>query len=224
MSILQLTTGTLDRNEIIRLAGGGDFAVGSPIQKTLDHAICVAESLAKGVGTYGVFPSAVEGSKIAIITDNDQQPIRVPSPGTARMQGVQAAAVFVVTIGGDLEQEVDRCFLQEAALEGLFLDAAGSVATEAVADELVSAIAEDARHHNMMVTYRFSPGYCNWKLELQKAIFHLIDPPDIGVELKQSMLMVPRKSVSGMVFLGEEISPLNPCLVCNRSDCRDRRT
>ncbi len=43
----------------------------------------------------------------------------------------------------------------------------------------------------------------------------------IGVELTDSLLMVPRKSVSGILFVAEET--FASCQLCPRQDCPNRR-
>ena len=50
---------------------------------------------------------------------------------------------------------------------------------------------------------RFSPGYGDLSLEVQKEIFSLLDcPRKIGVSLGDSLLMTPSKSVTAIIGYG----------------------
>jgi cobalamin-dependent methionine synthase I len=46
---------------------------------------------------------------------------------------------------------------------------------------------------------RFSPGYSDMSLEMQKKIFKLLKPENIGINLSPSCLMIPEKSVTAFV-------------------------
>ena len=222
MHIVKLSLETLNINEVIKQAGGGEYTSEPTIQITLDGAIKKALFLVEGQGVYQEFP-AVSADGGILVTSEAQAPFQLPFPGNNRMVGVEAATVFVVTIGGKLEQQVAGAFRRNEPLEGLFLDAAGSVAVETIADQLNNNIAKDAIDRGWQTSVRFSPGYCNWKLELQKWIFQILDTSGIGVRLTDSLLMVPQKTISGIIFQGKDLDPLNPCRDCGREDCRDRR-
>ena len=44
-------------------------------------------------------------------------------------------------------------------------------------------------------------GYGDFKLEEQRRLFAILDPGRIGIELNPSCIMIPEKSVSGIVAL-----------------------
>ena len=73
---------------------------------------------------------------------------------------------------------------------------------------------------------RFSPGYGDLPLELQKDIFAALDcPKQIGVSLNDSMLMSPSKSVSAIIGLNGEASErcMHNCALCTLTNCLYRR-
>ena len=222
MPIVELSHGELNSQEIMRFSGGGDPVRNPEIRKALEWAVNSAETLIDGLGIYNLFPAINEDDHIAI-SYNDGEIIRFPYPGTSQITGVEAAALFVSTIGNRLENKVEQQFNQGNHLEGLFLDSVGSTAAEGVATHLALHVEKDAKENNWIASYRFSPGYCTWDMEYQRDIFRLLPVGDIGVELTESLLMLPRKSISGVMFLGSKLAPLNPCKTCTRADCNDRR-
>ena len=73
-------------------------------------------------------------------------------------------------------------------------------------------------------TARMSPGsLADWPLPQQRPLFALLGNPQaaIGVQLTDSCLMVPNKSVSGIRFPTEE--SFESCQLCPRDGCPGRR-
>ena len=109
--------------------------------------------------------------------------------------------LFVVTIGGELEERAALLMKENRALESLALEAVASEAVEQAAHYLQRHIQKKLGKRLI----RYSPGYDehrgknDWKLEEQKVIFTLLQPEKIGVHLTGSCMMVPRKSVSAIV-------------------------
>ena len=69
-----------------------------------------------------------------------------------------------------------------------------------------------------------SPGSLpDWPIEEQKKLFALLGDVQgvLGVRLNESLLMLPRKSVSGL-FFPTEIS-FYSCQLCPRSNCEARK-
>ena len=73
---------------------------------------------------------------------------------------------------------------------------------------------------------RMSPGSGDadvWPIEQQRLLFALLEgvTPFIGVILTESCLMIPNKTVSGLLFSTEE--DFQTCQVCHREVCPNRR-
>jgi hypothetical protein len=62
----------------------------------------------------------------------------------------------------------------------------------------------------------------DWPLEEQRQLFHILGDVEgsIGVHLKESMMMAPLQSVSGIVFPTDE--DFEECSLCPREDCPKR--
>jgi hypothetical protein len=73
------------------------------------------------------------------------------------------------------------------------------------------------------MTNRFSPGYCGWNVKDQFTLFSFFPEKFCGIELTDSALMVPVKSVSGIIGLGENVQKkAYPCDVCTMQNCYRR--
>ena len=142
------------------------------------------------------------------------------------MRRCQEAAIFAVTIGGLLEEEVWQLARERRIVEAAIVDAVGSDATDKMADAIHNRIGEIASAQGFNISLRFSPGYCDWDIGQQRAVFHAMNGQSAGIRLTDSCLMVPRKSVSGiigMTLCDGELEKWNPCESCKRRNCPGRR-
>ncbi len=77
------------------------------------------------------------------------------------------------------------------------------------------------------VTLRYSPGYCDWDVAQQRKLFKIFELDDIGVRLTEECLMIPQKSVSGIIGVGwgdRRLIAMSPCRHCEKKgDCKHRR-
>ena len=136
------------------------------------------------------------------------------------------AVIFVASIGKGLEERAKQVMDDGHLLKATLLDAIGSEATEKVTCHLQDRVRELANFYEGEITLRYSPGYCDWDITQQRVLFKAMDSAPIGVELTEECLMVPRKSVSGIIGLGwgeKRRLRLSPCQFCTRQDCQNRR-
>jgi hypothetical protein len=73
----------------------------------------------------------------------------------------------------------------------------------------------------------YSPGYCGWHVSGQLALFDCLGPDEVGVELSESCLMRPLKSVSGVLVAAEPevhtfVNDFPFCGDCVDHQCRER--
>jgi hypothetical protein len=140
-------------------------------------------------------------------------------------------AVFAVTLGGAIGQEVDALFAANDFALGNMLDSAASLA----ADQAVGALETHYRNtllnkkraNRGTVVLAYSPGYCGWHISGQKKLFEFLHPERIGITLKDSFLMEPLKSVSGVLIAApaEAHSFADTYAFCSKCDthgCRER--
>jgi len=132
--------------------------------------------------------------------------------------------LFVLTIGEAIENKVASLSKENNQTTALFLDTVGSIAAEGLADLFQERIKKRFQEKGMAISMRFSPGYCDWPVEGQKLIFSSLNPIQIGVTLTESMMMIPRKSISGLIGIGKTKKKFpSPCTLCDLPSCPTRR-
>lgn len=134
----------------------------------------------------------------------------------------------VSTIGPELEAESLRRAQADEPLDALILDAHGSAAAEAAADALNFLICAEARAVSHHPGARFSPGYPGWDIQGQVPLLELLGAEALGITLTESMMMLPRKSVSFVTRLSRGApsrveDAVHRCTRCGMTSCAYRR-
>ena len=104
--------------------------------------------------------------------------------------------VFAASIGIGIDRLIAR-YSKISPSKALLLQAIGTERVEALCDAFCKDIAEE---YATSVKPRFSPGYGDLPLEIQKDILALLDAQRrIGVTLNDSLLMSPSKSITAFI-------------------------
>ena len=141
-----------------------------------------------------------------------------------QLKGAEAYALFICTAGTEYE-EYQKRLKEEGDMVRVFIaDALGSVIAEKTADCMEKALQESIDKLGWNHTNRFSPGYCGWHVSEQQLLFPLFGGDTCGVSLTESSLMMPIKSVSGIIGLGPQVRHLDyTCGLCDFKQCYKRK-
>lgn len=142
------------------------------------------------------------------------------------MKGATHIYAFVTTVDGEIEEAATSYMNSGDHLLGYLLDRIGSFAVESLAKNIEESLRRELAAKDLSVSMRFSPGYCDWRLEEQFKLAQVIDFGKAGVTLTKNCMMVPKKSISAVVGIGpkglfKDIK--SPCAVCNMKVCDYRR-
>lgn len=192
VKVLTLPEPPLSRREIIRYAGGGEDS--GETAALVSH--CISEALPQM--TYKVcyksYPVSAKGNELdlgfaRVVSDNLQN----------NLKGCGSILLFAATVG----IEIDRLIMKYGRIspaKALIMQAIGAERIESLCD----VFCEELKKEGLPIRPRFSPGYGDLSLELQKEIFSALDcPKRIGLTLNSSMLMSPTKSVTAIVGIEE---------------------
>jgi hypothetical protein len=141
-----------------------------------------------------------------------------------QLQGSEAYALFVCTAGTDYEAYQQQLNNEGDMVRVFIVDALGSVIAERCADCMEESLQESIDKLHWHHTNRFSPGYCGWHVSQQQLLFPLFGGHTCGISLTPSSLMVPIKSVSGIIGLGSCVRHLDyTCGLCDFQQCYKRK-
>ena len=134
------------------------------------------------------------------------------------------AALLVCTLGLGFDNLVRREQARDMS-RAVLMDACGSALVEAGCDAAEKEIA--ARFPGTYLTDRFSPGYGDLPLDVQKSICQITDSQRrLGVHVTPSLLMNPQKSVTAVIGLADQPqrARIRGCEHCAlRNDCKYRK-
>jgi hypothetical protein len=149
-------------------------------------------------------------------------------PDVQRQWGpIEWVATAVCTIGDGLERRVAELWEARELPLASMLDSVGSGAVESLAEYVNDLLCQEAIPVGLPVTNRVSPGYGDWDVTQQKALFALCSGDPIGVSLNEACFMSPVKSISLLAAAGERARVdhyFSQCARCWMRDCAYRRT
>lgn len=153
------------------------------------------------------------------------RPGRLAGPLVAQhLAAAGEVAVIVCTVGPALE-ELASSLMRSDPARAVALDAVGSAAVESLAAQAVVLVEEQAAAAGLCTSLPVNPGLLGWPLDPgQRDLFALVDAASIGVALTDSLLMLPHKSRSLVVGVGEHVAREGEiCDYCAlRETCRHR--
>jgi hypothetical protein len=129
-------------------------------------------------------------------------------------------ALFLSTAGPLLERWSQELMADGDMMKGFLVDSIGSEVADRASEWLEKRIGEHVAPLGWTMTNRYSPGYCDWPVTDQHKLFSLLPPQFCGVTLTPSSLMIPIKSLSGIIGLGPEVQRgAFQCSICELKDC-----
>ena len=142
---------------------------------------------------------------------------------SSQLRKSEKAALFVCTIGPAMETWAKKLFVEGDATLGYLVDTVASVAEEQTTDVLHDQIGKQMQRQGLKITNRYSPGYCDWSVSEQHHLFSFFPDNFCGITLTESALMVPMKSVSGIIGVGKTVTRVDyTCDSCGMKDCTYR--
>ncbi|MBE6555900.1 MAG: Vitamin B12 dependent methionine synthase activation subunit [Ruminococcaceae bacterium] len=183
---------SVDRRQVLRYAGVRE---GDAMTEALLDA-CLAE-------LDGAISPRICFAEVPVVREGDLLDLGFARVGSAALSAHLAACDRAVVLAATVGVGIDRLIARYGALSparALLFQAIGTERVETLCDLLCNELAAAARSEGCLLTSRFSPGYRDLPLTLQREIFTLLEPSRrIGLSLNASLLMSPSKSVTAIV-------------------------
>jgi len=138
--------------------------------------------------------------------------VRGPEPGGVRfgtdlyfhsqalarmMQGAREGALFVLTLGGDLEALIGRRFREGHPVEALLLDTASWAALEIGLRQVRAVLRQEAAVRGCRLSARMAPGFLDWEVRENRTLLRAFACCSIPVRATPTGVLLPRKSITG---------------------------
>lgn len=136
------------------------------------------------------------------------------------MKGIEKMAAFICTAGEEFTSLTRQLNDSGNFLGGFIVDTFGTIVVEKAMDYIQGQLQVDMQQADLLITNRYSPGYCLWPLTGQRQLFDLFPETQSGISLTESHLMMPIKSVSGIIGIGRNVKKARyKCDICNDLTC-----
>ena len=141
------------------------------------------------------------------------------------LEGCSHIILFGATVGINLDRLIAR-YGKTAPAKALLLQAIGAERIESLCNVFSQKIKQESAAEGLQTTSRFSPGYGDLPLELQRDIFRTLNCSNkIGLTLNDSLIMSPSKSVTAIIGIGSCCrNSVTGCRDCTKTDCIHRRS
>ncbi len=224
MKTYKLTLSDLDinRNEIYLNLGYKGQTPDAQFIEMIDEMIEHIQSFCIPNAGYLIFPGIILDKNYLEINNIR---IKVGAFITKYLHGATHFAVFVVTAGGEFDSYLEQLKAEGDIVSEFLAYSIGTEIAEAMVRFVTARIIEEADKSGFKITHSYSPGHCSWHVREQKQLFSLLPEKPCGVELNESSLMRPVKSVSGIIGIGESVGFMpHECEICGMKSCFKRKT
>ena len=213
----------VNRKEVERYLGfKGVTEIDENISKTIDECIEEMNAEINPKFTYKTFPIHWKFSYKFIPEENRKEKhtscefegIQVESGNLLKnLDGCSEIVMLAVTLGSVPDMLVRKAEVRDM-MKAYTFQAVGAAMAEAWCNEINDRIIKEAGERGLHARPRFSPGYGDFPLEVQKDFERILEmPKTIGVTLSDSLLMTPTKSITAVIGLSELDTN------CERSGC-----
>ena len=182
--------------------------------ESLDELVGLAQALIKPRGVFDVAYVGAKGERTVEVSDVTFESLVLRQ----NLEKTNKVFPFIMTVGPDLERAASA---QDDLLKQYYLEEMANFALEKSAAWLSAQLEE---RYGLGPLSAMSPGSLeDWPITEQTKLFSIFGDTEqlVGVRLTDSMLMLPRKSISGILFPSEE--GFQSCQLCDRAHCPGRR-
>lgn len=141
----------------------------------------------------------------------------------SHLQSCEKCVLLAATLGAGADSVI-RGYESAAMEKAVIADCLASAAIEQVCDLAETEIRQKLSGQNF--TWRFSPGYGDLPLDIQRDFLNVLNAPKrIGLTVTDSLILIPRKSVTAVIGVSEHEIPKGRrgCAVCNMRDVCELR-
>lgn len=211
------------KKQVLRYLGYKNQVIDSKLNELIDECIEETREVCEARYIYKEFDIEIHDSFIQIIGTNLKL---VGDSIIEHLSNSQKCMLMAVTVGLDIEKKIN-IYKSIDMTKSIILDACATAYIEEVCDKLEKEIGDNAKKENKNITWRFSPGYGDLSIDIQRKFLDILDAnKKIGLTVSKHNLLFPRKSVTAIIgFVDDGISVSNrSCLTCNLyENCRFRK-
>lgn len=201
----------LNQNEILLYLGYRGQEMPAELDAQLDECTKKVMQLTQPRLVYRELPVERDGESLKIAgIELEGEDVKV------LLKSCEKVILMAATAGPQVCALISKTQVSDKG-SALIMDSCASVAVENICNNFEEDLRAQAEGEGLFLTDRFSPGYGDLPINLQKGICEALNTGRrIGVTVTDSFLMVPSKSVTAIIGLAKEPQPhrASGCEVC----------
>jgi len=212
----------IDRNEALRYLGYRGQKPDSRIEEMLDACMDEISEISKESYLYQIYD--IDRSREGVLLKGTTLVLEGKDIEAHLSQAVKCA-VLAVTLGLEVDRRI-AFYSRTDITKGLIFDACAAAAVEALCDKAQGEVAAEAGDIGLEITARYSPGYGDFDIGVQRDILKLLKAYErLGLSVNESSIMIPRKSVTAVIGLQKEKCSVGKekCKSCGNRYCVYRK-
>lgn len=213
----------INKKEVLRyLCCNGEFK-DKKLDELINSTIDEVRKIIKPKYVYNIFKIENTEDGVRILGTN----LKLKGEDIKRHLSLSKTCVLMAaTLGHDLDRKISL-YEKTNMTKAMIMDACGTVAIEELCDNIENYVKKQGKRNNLNITYRYSPGYGDLDLKVQKKILSIMQfEKNIGITLSHSDIMAPRKSVTAIIGFIPQNSRVKKrsCSKCNKyNECIYRK-
>lgn len=193
--------------------------VPEPVAKALDEILTIADKLFSLRGGYMIRTDIGVDNKRKMLTSHGET-FLTKQIVTHQLRNSEQLAWFLFTAGNRVTEYSKKLNQEGDSIKGYVTDIVANEMVEAAMDKIQDDLRISMNDKGLNITNRYSPGYCNWDIAEQRKLFKVFPEEFLDVKLSESCLMIPVKSISGVIGIGKEVKFNNyTCNMCDDINC-----
>ncbi len=153
-------------------------------------------------------------SKYKIFSIEDIEKILIGEDIKLYTKDSKYIAIFIITLGIDIDKTL-MIFEKTDKLGYIVFDKVCSHFIEEKTEELQKVIEKDLKINSKYALSRFSTGYGDFPICVNRDIVNILDANRMGIFLTDKDMFIPSKTISGIIASGDIVKSFNFCKTCN---------
>lgn len=213
----------IPKDEVLRYLGYKSHKIDENLNELIDEAIEECKNIIKPKIVFGKYNNHTDETGVII----DRTSLVLEGEDIKNhLLFAKECVIMAATIGSEIEKKISL-YQKINLTRAMILDSCATTAIEEVCDKFEEYIKEETYKKDLAITFRYSPGYGDLSLDIQKDLINILRADKIiGLTVSCHNLLFPGKSVTAIIGLipkDKEVKQKG-CEVCkNYQNCSFRR-
>ncbi len=194
---MEIALKTEDKSEILRFLEYRGQDMDENLSRQIDFCMEMINSAARPAYISHEFNMKNDGSypdECSFFSGNDIK---------KHLSGCKKIILMAATLGAGVENIIRRTQVRNVS-DAVIMDSCASVLIEVLCDTIDAQFREEYKKQGLFLTTRYSPGYGDLPIGIQRDFIRLLDTVRrIGLNVSDSGIMIPRKSVTAIIGISE---------------------